>query len=334
MKLGSLRWLRSAAVVAAVTYALALLYWTYPYLKGRLFDGGAALEKPEVVETWPEAAALRESLRGKFLRYRPDELKRFRNGISLDGRHPLNPLAEAVFVVGARPVDAAPEALRFDHRMVDVSVRTERLIWGLAILALIALLGRDLWRQGTGAASVQSPAYDLKDLDLPKLLAREIQHCEGLCDQTYSRSTLLLRTAIVTVIGALGALYLLPSAEETAARPADPWVLLTRSYGVVLVVNALALVLLRQYRSSAEDHRYMLNLRWRRVNLLAASLDGATKEQVTKALLAEPYPEERLRGTTAAGNEGSAEEAEMNGGLLATVKKMLKGGEAGEGKEK
>lgn len=341
------RWLSSAAVVAAVAYSSLLLFWMYPYLKARLFDQDSILEKPEVVATWPEAAALEEALRREFRRYRPEELALFKNGIALDGRHSLNPLVEAVFVVGARPVEPArlpeqrvqrPEQLKFEHRMVDVGVRGERLIWSTAIVALIVLLGRDFWKQGTGGYARASQAgglqaSDLKDLDLPNLLVKEVEHCQGLCDQTYARSKLLLRAAIFTVIGALGALYLVPSAEEAAAKPSDPWMLLTRSYGVVLVVNALALVLLRQYRSSAEDHRYMLNLRWRRVNLLAACLDSAKREQVTRTLLAEPYPEERLRGPAGAGNDGSTGDPE-EGGVLAALKKMLKGGEGGDNKEK
>jgi hypothetical protein len=339
MKPVLIKWLRGATVVAAVAYFVVLLSWLYPYLKVRLSSGSAALEPSNKVKDWPEAAELQERLKGKFYSYKPEELKERRPQVSLDGTHPLTPLVEAVFLVSARPAEEPDptegqkpdkdQELVFEYRMLDVGIRADRLIWALAILAGIILFARDLWKQpGEPEAQPSAAARTETDLnfegDLPKLLYKEACHYERLCSLTYARSTFLLRGAIITAIGGLGALNFLPDNAQEAANSNDLWSLLTRSYGVVLLVNAVALVLLRQYRTSAHDFLYMVNLRWRRMSTLAASLDASKREQVTKALLTEPYPEERLKNESQAEVKAPAEGDEMDGGILSTLKKAFK----------
>jgi hypothetical protein len=328
-----------------VAYFAVLLSWSYPYLKARLSSEDDVLEDPGKVEDWPEADALRESLKRKFESYKPEELKEHKLQVSLDGTHPLTPLVEAVFLVSARPAEepdltegqepakdqgpAKDQEPVFEYRMLDVGIRVDRLIWAIAILAGIILFARDLWKQpADGLEARPSEARNETELnlqgDLPKLLYKEACHYERLCNLTYARSTFLLRGAIITAIGGLGALNFLPANALETTNANDLWILLTRSYGVVLVVNAVALVFLRQYRSSAQDFRYMVNLRWRRMSTLAASLDASKREQVTKALLAEPYPEERLKNEHQAEAKEAADDGETDGGLLAILKRAFK----------
>lgn len=318
-----LKWLRGATIVAAVAYFAMLLYWLEPYIKER-FLRSPTREDPSTVATWPEAAALRDRLRAR----RPEDWQHIKQ-LTLDGGHPLTPLVKEVFLVQAwSPQGQKP--LTIEHRMVGLGIRGDRLIWAMAILAGLVLLAWDLWKE---PARLESRAgLESSDIDLPKLLRAEVRHCEDMCKRAYARSTYLLRGAIFATLGGVGALFSLPTGVDELQKVTSSdelWLLLTRPYGIVLLANAVALLFLRQYRFSAEDYRYMVNLRWRRVNALAASLEGAgaKAEQVTKALLSEVYPEERLRRDGSGLAKKGEEEDERTGGFLNTVKEALKPGE-------
>jgi hypothetical protein len=302
--------LTGAAIIAAVAYLLTLALWLTPAVK--TWTAGSIPKIPqEKIANWDETNALYERFRAAISPASPN-LR-----VTLNGTHPLTPLTEVVFLVIGQHTQGQ-EKIRFTYKVIDVSVRWGHTIWALAILGgFLLFIGNLRESLGSNGTAAPVPVKPLGQLTLPELLEREVAYCDDLGSRIYKRSTLLLQTALLTIFGGLGALFLLPS-DLPRDETSNLWLLLTRPYGIVLLINALALVLLRQYHSLTRDFRYMVSLRWRRVNCLGAVLEngkGGTP-QVLEALLAETYPEERLGGAP----DSTASDGEMIRSMIDTLK--------------
>lgn len=298
---------RSIAVVAVLACLMLLAYWLLPGL------GKIPLDSE--VESWDEARLLRDRIAREHPPGGPDWV-RLRE-ITLDGAHVITPLVEATFFVTARRAGDG-KGVVFTYQSGEIKTSWDRLIFFIAFLAGAALF---IWNAREGLPQKDSADETKIGDTLEEVLKSEVAHCTRLCERIYRRSTLLLQAALLAIIGGMGALFRLP---DPTLEPSDPWLLLTRPYGIVLLVNAITLLLLRQYHSLTRDYKYMVSLRWRRVNFLAAFLGSGpgASPQVVQELLEEAYPEERLRDSS--GAPASTADTEMIQGAIATLKSVGK----------